>query len=550
MSATIGVNNSKFVIFGSGHDYTLADSGLGEKIFFSHPFVPLNSVNYAGQYYLALPVYDEEDETAEPILTDVVKDDIAHCTFTPDLGTAFDTEGEVEVTVHYRREYPYDESTILVEKEMTQTIEVVDHGTIANSYTNLDVYTDGYGFIKPQNTNVIEVKNYTLDSNNMTKISSIPWRATGLGESIYNFVNSEYLTDISELEFADVSKCTLLVNLFSNCKNLEDISALENWDVSNVTRLSQMFTFTKVASLEALANWDVSNVTRLDSVFANMDYLGNLKGLENWDVSSVADLRNMFYHCDILSDISALADWDVSSVTNLNGLFAYCIGLTNLEGLEDWDVSNVTDLQTTFFSTPVTSLLPLSSWNPKPTRLYRTFSSCSALTTLQGLENFDMSDCTDMMDSFLNCRKLVNVDGLESWDVSNVGRFNNCFGYCYWISDISALANWQFGAADLNSMFTFVSALLNVDDVTWDWSQIVSASNTFLTHNYGVLENHGLTVYEEGDSYYDYQGNRYSTLWDNLIPYTKDASNAENWIVNNTGLKTFDDKWSNRPTWN
>ena len=31
MSATIDINKSKFVIFGAGHDYTLADSGIGEK---------------------------------------------------------------------------------------------------------------------------------------------------------------------------------------------------------------------------------------------------------------------------------------------------------------------------------------------------------------------------------------------------------------------------------------------------------------------------------------------------------------------------------------
>ena len=34
------------------------------------------------------------------------------------------------------------------------------------------------------------------------------------------------------------------------------------------------------------------------------------------------------------------------------------------------------------------------------------------------------------------------------------------------------------------------------------------------------------------------------------IPYTKDASNAENWTVNGTGLGAFDSYWSNIPSWN
>ena len=47
MSATIATKDLKFVIFGSGHDYTRLDSGEGNdgKRFFSHPFVPLNSTN-------------------------------------------------------------------------------------------------------------------------------------------------------------------------------------------------------------------------------------------------------------------------------------------------------------------------------------------------------------------------------------------------------------------------------------------------------------------------------------------------------------------------
>ena len=42
-------------------------------------------------------------------LMDAVKDDIAHCTFTPALGDTFDTVGEQEIRVDYRREYIYDE---------------------------------------------------------------------------------------------------------------------------------------------------------------------------------------------------------------------------------------------------------------------------------------------------------------------------------------------------------------------------------------------------------------------------------------------------------
>ena len=120
---SLAIENLNFTIFASGHDYTLADSGKGDVQVFSHPFVPLNSVNYAGQWYFTV-----SDENGDPM--DAVKDDLAHCTFTPALGSVFDTEGEITVECNYHREYIYDEETLVVDKTVRQTIQVVNHGSV------------------------------------------------------------------------------------------------------------------------------------------------------------------------------------------------------------------------------------------------------------------------------------------------------------------------------------------------------------------------------------------------------------------------------------
>lgn len=555
MSATLNVYNSKFVIFGSGHDYTLADSGDGSKVFFSHPYVPLNSVNYAGQYYFTVLKYDDNDETAEPVVIDAVKDDIAHCTFTPALNTAFTTEGEVEITVKYRREYVYAESTVLVEKEMTQTVEVVNHGTVSNSFGNADYYSDGYLFIRPQNVNTVQVMAYDSLTNgvNYTKVSSIPWRATSLGRGIYNFLNSTALTDISELGYADTSKCTAFSNLFSGCSSLVDISPISHWDTSKVQVMSYLFSFTAVSDLTPLRSWNTSSVVSLDDAFVNITALESLDGIEGWDVSNCTSMLELFFQDTALKDISALADWDVSSVNNLHRAFSGCTELLSLEGLEDWDVSNVQNLSYTFNNCyKIPSLLPLANWKPKPTTMLSAFNACKALVSLEGVEQFDTSACTTMQTMCNGCLKLLNLDGVESWDVSACTDFRNAFAWCYWISDISAIANWTFGQANCEGMFLYVSALLNVDDIILDLSQCTSVSMMFATHNFGSLEGTGVDVYEESWFYVDYEGNSYSTIAYSATLYSKDASNAENWTVSGTNLNVFgsDNKWNNVPSWN
>ena len=178
MSATIGINDLKFVIFGAGHDYTLADSGDGDVQIFSHPFVPLHSVNYAGQYYFLVP-----DENGDPL--DCVKDDIAHCTFTPALGSTFDTEGEVTVEVNYHREYIYDEETLVVDKTVSQVITVVNHGTVTQSETYYDLYSDGYGFYRPSSVNTVDNNMWLVCCNPKNQKQSCLFYPLKTAESTY-----------------------------------------------------------------------------------------------------------------------------------------------------------------------------------------------------------------------------------------------------------------------------------------------------------------------------------------------------------------------------
>ena len=392
MSATINANDLKFTIFGAGHDYTLADSGEGEKVFFSHPFVPKGARAYAGQYLIYAPVYDDNDETVPPVVTDVVKSDRAHCTFTPSLGTVFNTVGQQTIKIHYRREYVYPESTILVEKELEQTIEIVDHGTIDHSeyldpdeMASADVYTDGYVYIRPNNDTVTE---YQLDTSsilyNGTKLSVFPWRTIGI-----SFVYEEEVVDISEWEYADTRSLTSLYLSFPNLTNIE---ALSGFDVSKVT----YFKLTcKTDTLEPLEKWNTSSLTNLYSAFNGCSELETLKGIENWDVSHVTNMSYIFGYLYKLKNISALSNWDVSSVTDFSYAFSGCQKITSLDALSDWDVSSAVNMM-------------------------MMFAEEFFLSDISGLSDWDVSNVVNMKEMFLGVGALRDLSDISGWDVSNV----------------------------------------------------------------------------------------------------------------------------------
>ena len=485
MSATI--NDLKFTIFGAGHDYTLNNSGTGEGVrVFSHPYVPLNSVHYAGMwlFYVA-------DENGD--LMDAVKDDLAHCTFTPALGATFDTEGETDISVHYHREYIHDESTIIVDKTFRTTIEVVDHGTRTTTGNTSpsahperdvlrDIYSDGYCFWRPYNASTVRVSYYHSAQNepypyverNINKTSSIPWRAKGLGYDIYPFAWWRNITDISELAYADISSCEILSGLFSRLNYrtyapLADLSPLAEWDVSNVKKMQGIITGLRVDDLTALSKWDVSNVEDFTGCFSGT-CVKSFHGIEDWNVSKGKNFSKLLsgydmvlsgYTSGLLPSLEPFANWDVSNAEKMDMLFGPS-RVNSLHGIENWNVSKVKSMKQFLYridTSPqiITSLSALSNWNPhiegeglKNFLGYST-GSVESLQNLNGLENFDVSQCTSMYQAFYNCNALNDISAIEGWDFSNVSNMNQMLHTSGATKDASSAQNWNVSGTGKNA---------------------------------------------------------------------------------------------------
>lgn len=555
MSYTI--DNLSFTIFGNGHDYTLLDSGDGEVQIFSHPFVPLNSVNYAGQYFFVVA-----DENGDPM--DAVKDDIAHITFDPPLGTAFDTEGEVTVKAHYHREYITLESTTIVDKEVEQIITVVDHGAVVtpagvsfNVYYCSDIYEDGYAFLHPYSVTTLEDVEHCQPrmSNDIRKVSSIFWRTESIGH-YHGFLRVTGLDPdgLEELKYADTSRVTKIRGLV--CENYTtdiDLTPVEGWDTHNVTDLSELlYNCYAQTSLKGLEGWDVSNVTNLDRAFLTNKSLTDISAIADWDVGNVTTMDEIFDGCAALTSLEDLAYWDVSKVESMEGAFSGTTSLTALDGLEGWDVSSLTDITEIFYRSGIESTVALTTWAPHITDMIRAFCE-TKLTSLAGLGGLDVSGVTDMTDVFASNGKLTSCDGVETWDVSNVDKFYQTFNGCPWLSDLSAISGWLVSASNMERMFNGLASILSTSALDgWDFSNAsLSSFMTGFTKYYSDAIDKD--VWANGVGYYfDYDGHVYGAGGlGTITEYVKNATSAQNWNVTGTGLGAFNTPiWTNVPTWN
>ena len=552
MSLTIAPNDLKFVIFASGHDYTLADSGNGDVQIFSHPFVPLNSVNYAGQYYFLVP-----DEDGNPI--DAVKDDIVHCTFTPALGTAFSTEGEATVECHYHREYVYDEETLVVDKTVSQKITVVNHGSVSQSNTYCDLYSDGYLFYRPQSVNAVNNNMWLVGTGSPTKLSSIPWRVQKLGNGIYGFCDGSNLSDISELQYADTSHVVEMSRLLVGGRyitNAKVKEAIGGWNVENLQTLTYSFNNTAITDLTFLEKWNTPNLVTLD--FEGMTNLVTAHGAEHLNVSKVTSFKNLFFTCIKLADISAVANWNTEKVQTLEGAFNRNEQLVDISPLTSWNVTALKNMQGVFEGcSKLASLEPLGSWSPVLTSINTAFKGCVALKNLKGLEHFDVSGVTSLKDMCNGCTGIKSLTGVEGWNVGNVSNFDSAFNDLHFITNILPLKDWDMhSATNIDTMFGSNGFLQNVDGVIWNMPNLTTHGGAFTGHKLWYSSIIDKVIYEAWWYYYDIDGNAYggSAVYDTehpLVQVWKDASEAENWTVGGTNLGTFNNvEWNNLPSWN
>lgn len=498
MSATIATNDLSFFIFGSGHDYTLANSGKGEVRWFSHPFMAKGSRAYAGMYYFL--VADENGD-----LMDAVKDDIAHCTFTPALGDTFDTVGEQEIRVDYRREYIYDEETLVVEKHLKQTITVVDHGAVASSYFNNVIYADGYCYVNPASDYVSRHNGWWL-SGSFKKISSLPWGT----DSISNISNN--LEDASEMGFADFSQMTSFKEMFKGKNKLTNIQNFDQIDVSHIRSVQDMFFgCSSLVDITPLKTWKLQNCQNFKG-FLGATGIVNTDGLQGFTFESAYSLYGMFYSCESLTNLKGISNWDVSRIEDMSEVFSRCSHLTDLRPLKNWDVSNVRNMTSMFAGTTIGS----SSGG-----------------------------------------RLVSLDGLEDWDVSNVRFFNSMFSVQYWLNDISALSNWDVSkGTDFSNMFLGM-ACLNLTAISgWNMSMANNITAMFNVGHKAYSSELGKYVIDidGGTTYFDYDGNSYRTYQLGTITFIEqDASAVSGWNVPSEQQAFLDGSsttWINIPAWN
>ena len=325
----------------------------------------------------------------------------------------------------------------------------------------------------------------------------------------FMFSGCSALTSLDLTNF-NTAKVTNMSFMFSGCSALTSLD-LTNFNTANVTDMSSMFSGCSALKSLDLTKFNTAKVKIMYMMFNGCSALESLD-LTNFNTAKVEYMNDLFNGCSALTTIYASDKFDTDNVINGSDMFtgceklkgyndsktdhtfAYCgtngyftpvfdyaefdnatgtltfrRGLSKPAGAYDLNVES-TNLGWEAQKGNIKKVVFDASFaNARPTSCCRWFADCFYLTEIEGIENLNTQNVTDMSEMFTCCYALTSLD-VSNFNTQNVEDMTDMFLGC---EGLSLLDLSNFNTANvmgMSSMFSGCSTL-----------QTIFASDKFVT---------------------------------------------------------------------
>ena len=370
-----------------------------------------------------------------------------------------------------------------------------------------------------------------FNTANVTNMEEMFYSCQNLSSLDLSKFNTEKVTNMSgmfagcqKLSSLDLSKFNTkevkhMNSMFESCSALSSLD-LSNFNTANVESMSGMFAGCQKLSSLTLSNFNTANVEFMDNMFNGCSVLTSLD-LSNFNTKEVRYMYSMFQACSALTTIYASDEFVTTKVEIGSDMFSGC---TKLKGFDSSMIDHKkANCGTDGYFTPGCAYaefdnatgtltfrykgvkpagaydLNVESNNPgwedqkgnikkvvfdasfaiaRPTSCCWWFANCFYLTEIEGIENLNTQNVTDMRDMFTCCYALTSLD-VSNFNTQNVEDMTDMFLGCKKLSLLD-LSNFNTERVEsMSSMFSGCSTL-----------QTIFASDKFFTNQ--VFDGYGM----------------------------------------------------------
>ena len=362
-----------------------------------------------------------------------------------------------------------------------------------------------------------------FNTANVTNMEEMFYSCQNLSSLDLSKFNTEKVTNMSgmfygcqKLSSLDLSKfntekVTNMSGMFAGCQKLSSLD-LSKFNTKEVKHMNSMFESCSALSSLDLSNFNTANVEFMDNMFNGCSVLTSLD-LSNFNTKEVRYMYSMFQACSALTTIYASDEFVTTKVEIGSDMFSGC---TKLKGFDSSMIDHKkANCGTDGYFTPGCAYaefdnatgtltfrykgvkpagaydLNVESNNPgwedqkgnikkvvfdasfaiaRPTSCCWWFANCFYLTEIEGIENLNTQNVTDMRDMFTCCYALTSLD-VSNFNTQNVEDMTDMFLGCEKLSLLD-LSNFNTERVEsMSSMFSGCSTL-----------QTIFASDKFFTN--------------------------------------------------------------------
>ena len=392
-----------------------------------------------------------------------------------------------------------------------------------------------------ENLNTEKVKNMMYMFYGCKKLTSLDlssFKTANVTNMNGMFGSCSSLTSLDVSSF-DTDEVEEMSYMFGNCTGLKSLN-VSKFNTANVTGMGYMFGGCSGLTSLDLSSFSTANVTNMMNMFIGCKGLISLD-LSSFNTANVQVMSYMFNGCSGLTTINVSDAFTTNNVSNSDGMFGGCY---KLEGATSYN-SGKTDKNMANFDGYFTpkNITPYVKWDAntkvltfkvantkeegsgvydlnegenkpkwvgevsgdctkvvftpsfkqaKPTSCYMWFWGFWKLTTIEGIENLNTEDVTDMSEMFNSCSGLTSLD-VSKFNTAKVTNMNGMFGGSGLISlDLSSFNTAK--VTDMSNMFAGCQGLTSLD------------LSSFNTAKVGVMDDmfngcSGLTKIYVGDGF-------------------------------------------------
>ena len=364
-----------------------------------------------------------------------------------------------------------------------------------------------------ENLNTEKVKNMMFMFYGCKKLTSLDLSSFNTAEVenmsyMFNSCSSLTSLDLSSFDTAKVEEMSLM---FGNCTGLTSLD-LSKFNTVKVWEMSYMFGGCSGLTSLNLSSFDTANVKYMMNMFNGCSGLTSLD-LSSFNTANVEVMSYMFNGCSGLTTIYVSDAFTTNKVSESNDMFSSCtslkgatsynpgktgIDMANFDGYftpktitsyVKWDANTkvltfkvannkeegVYDLNEgatapgwvgEVYSDCEKVVFTPSFIQARPTSCYMWFEGFSKLTTIEGIENLNTEEVTDMSEMFNSCSGLKNLD-LSSFNTAKVTDMTWMFYNCQSLTTIYVSDGFTTGEVS-SSDGMFESCFVLEGATPWD----------------------------------------------------------------------------------